>query len=83
MYRHLLIKVNSKELFQFLRVQFHVSPNVLTYEFSKNFAMCILQNLQKTINLQIILILMKDYGLEDSKQMEQVRGLYVGTGFYI
>ena len=26
---------------------------------------------------------MKDYGLEGSEQMEQVWGLYVGTGFYI
>ena len=24
MYRHLLVKVNSKEIFQFLRVQFNV-----------------------------------------------------------
>ena len=26
---------------------------------------------------------MKDYGLEVSEQMEQVQGLYTGTGFYI
>ena len=26
---------------------------------------------------------MKDYGLEDLEQMEQVWGLYVETGFYI
>ena len=26
---------------------------------------------------------MKDYGLEDSEQMEQVWSLYVATGFYI
>ena len=26
---------------------------------------------------------MKDYGLDDLEQMEQVSGLYVGTGFYI
>ena len=39
--RHLLIKVNSEEIFQFLRVQFCL--NVLTYEFSKNFATRILQ----------------------------------------
>ena len=26
---------------------------------------------------------MKDYELEDSGQMEQVRGLFVGAGFYI
>ena len=26
---------------------------------------------------------MKDYGLEDSEQMEQVWGLYVGTGIGI
>ena len=26
---------------------------------------------------------MKDYGLEDSEQMEQVWSLYVGTGFYV
>ena len=28
-------------------------------------------------------MLMKDYGLEGSEQMEQVWSLYVGTGFYI
>ena len=26
---------------------------------------------------------MKDYELEDSEQMEQVQGLYVGADFYI
>ena len=73
MYRHLLIKVNSKEIFQFIRVQFNASLNFLTYEFSKNFARCVLQkNFCKTIEVQIKLILMKDYGLEDSEQMEQV-----------
>ena len=51
--------------------------------FSMNFATCILQNLYKTTKFQLILILMKDYGLEDSEQMEQVWRLYVGTGFYI
>ena len=70
---HLRIKVNSKKIFQFLRVQF----NAFSYEFSKNFATGILQN------FYIILILMKDYGLEDLEQMEQVWGLYVGTGFHI
>ena len=30
-----------------------------------------------------LLILMKNYGLEGSEQMEQVWGLYVGAGFYI
>ena len=35
------------------------------------------------IEFWLMLILMKDYGLEDSEQMEQVWGLYVGTGFYI
>ena len=36
-----------------------------------------------TIEFQLTLILMKDYGLEDSRQMEKVWGLYVKTGFYI
>ena len=35
------------------------------------------------MEFQLILILMKDYGLEGSEQMEQVWGLFVGTGFYI
>ena len=26
---------------------------------------------------------MKDYGMEDSEQMEEIQGLYIGTGFYI
>ena len=37
---YLLIKVNSKEIFQ-TSIQ---CLNILTYEFSKNFATCILQN---------------------------------------
>ena len=35
------------------------------------------------IEFQLILILMDDYGREGSEQMEQVWGLYIGTGFYI
>ena len=49
----------------------------------KNFGTCSLQNFEKNIEFQLILILMKDYGLEDSEQIELVWGLYVGTGFYI
>ena len=35
------------------------------------------------MEFQLILILIKNYGLEDSEQMEQVWGLYIGTSFYI
>ena len=35
------------------------------------------------IELHLILILMKGYGLEGSEHMEQVWGLYIGTVFYI
>ena len=35
------------------------------------------------IEFDLILILIKDYELEGSEQMEQVWGLYVETGFYI
>ena len=41
------------------------------------------QNFYKTIEFQLILILMKYYGLEESEQIEQVWGLYVGAGFSI
>ena len=43
--------------------------------FRKNFATCTLQNFQKTLEFQLILLLMKDYEdkiLEDLEQMEQV-----------
>ena len=69
MYRHLLIKVSSREIFQFLRVQFN--------------ALMSLQKFYKTIEFELTLILMKDYELEDSEQIKQVWGLNVGTGFYI
>ena len=42
-----------------------------------------LQSFYKTTEFQLILILMKDYGLEDLEQMEQVWGLYIGTSFCI
>ena len=51
--------------------------------FWNNFATFVLQNLYKTIEFQLTMILMKDYGLEDSEQMKQVWGLYIGTSFYI
>ena len=50
---------------------------------SKNCETFILQNFWKTIEFQLILTLIKDYGLEGSEQMEQVWSLYVGTSFYI
>ena len=58
MYRHLLIKVNSKKYSSFVRLQFNVLMS--------------LQKFQKTIEFQLTLMLMKDYGLEDLEQMEQV-----------
>ena len=49
----------------------------------KEFCNEYLENLQKTVEFQLILILMKDYGLEDYEKMKQVWGLYVAASFYI
>ena len=69
MYRHLLIKVDSKEILQLCKGSIQCL-NVFT-------------NVLEEHRIPSNMILMKDYGLEDSELMEQVWGLYVATGFYI
>ena len=67
MYRHLLVKVNLKEIFQFLRVQFNV---LMTFkEFCNVYFTKLLENHRIPTNIDIH---EKTIWTENSEQMEQV-----------
>ena len=67
MYRHLLVKVNLEEIFQFLRVQFNV---LMTFkEFCNVYFTKLLENHRIPTNIDIH---EKTIWTENSEQMEQV-----------